>query len=178
MTQQITKTLTFVVNTQDVDGQNEAIAQAIGFSYLPLVGQFYNTVNQAATDSNVGYLAYLAELQFADMTSTDMANGWIDAQVETENLEKFDVVFSMGMWHWRRTFTSGFSRNSTTAYYTAAEAQEAAANVAPCFGGICTVTAEQAAEMDRRNRDRTAMRYETNSLYRDEVNEQRFGWMR
>lgn len=80
MTQQAEITaVKFIVNTSNVDDSNQAIAAAIGFSYLPLVGQFYNTVNMATTDFNVGYLAYHAGFKFADMTSDSMATGWEDA---------------------------------------------------------------------------------------------------
>lgn len=70
------------VNTTNVDAKNEAIASAIGFLYLPMVGQFYNTVNQATSDFNVGYLAYYAGFQFNDMTSNEMALGWEDGHGE------------------------------------------------------------------------------------------------
>lgn len=89
MTQQLSK-VEFIVNTTNVDSQNEAIAAAIEFDYLPMVGQFYNTIGQPVSDFNVGYLAYFAGFKFNELTSNEMALGWEDAHGEMSFAQGLD----------------------------------------------------------------------------------------
>lgn len=59
---------------------NELIANRTGFSFDPSTGEWFNCNNEPTNEKAVGYCAfYCPDMQYSDLTSADMRQGWLDA---------------------------------------------------------------------------------------------------
>ena len=74
--------LDFIVNVETIDDENQRIADALDFDYLPLVGQFFNCAGDAISEFDTGMQAYYSGLRLAQMTTDSMAAGWNHAHGE------------------------------------------------------------------------------------------------